>query len=407
MIRYHASWVVPIAARPVRDAWVTVDGGRVVALGSNGRPTPRADASEVDLAGWALMPGLVNAHTHLELSYMRDRVPRSSSFVAWVRDVMAARRQQPDPRAPGIMSAIERAIVEMTACGTIGVGDISNTLATFEPLTRSELSAVVFYELIRFKAPDPTAFVGSARREIDALCASERVRPSLAAHAPYSVAPLIFRAIMQELEDTSKPCSVHLSESREEVEFIQSGGGPWRTVLQELGVWDDAWVAPQVSPVQYLDENGFLHERALVVHGVHMTESDLTCLVERGSTLVACPRSNEYTGAGPPPLERFYNSGVRVAVGTDSLASVPDLNLFAELAAMRRLAPTVPASSLLESATRHGAASLGFEADYGTIEPGKRARLLGIAVPPRTSDVEEYLVSGIVPEQIRWIDDAG
>ena len=407
MIRYHASWVVPIAGRPVRDAWVTVDSGRVVALGSNGRPTHGADVSEVDLSGWVLMPGLINAHTHLELSYMRDRIPRSSSFVAWVRDVMAARRQQPDPRAPGIMSAIEVAIAEMTASGTIGVGDISNTLATFEPLTRSGLSAVVFYELIRFKTPDPTALVGNARREIDALSASERVTPSLAAHAPYSVAPLVFRAITHELEDTSKPCSVHLSESREEVEFIQSGGGPWRTLLQELGVWDDAWVAPQVSPVQYLDESGFLHKHALIVYGVHMTESDLTRLVERGSTLVTCPRSNAYTGAGSPPLEQFYSSGVRVAVGTDSLASVPDLNLFAELAVMRRLARSVPASALLESATRHGAASLGFEADYGTIEPGRRARLLGVAIPARTTDVEEYLVSGIMPEQIRWIDDVG
>src|SRR5207247_1400458 len=115
-------------------------------------------------------------------------------------------------------------------------------------------------------------------------------------------------------------------------------------------------------------------------------------------------RSNEHTGAGTPPIEAFYQSGVRVAVGTDSLACVPDLNVFAELAAMRRLAPSVPAAKLLDSATRQGARALGFEGEYGTIEPGRRARLLAVDVPPGTDDVEEYLVSGVQPEQLRWVE---
>ena len=105
-----------------------------------------------------------------------------------------------------------------------------------------------------------------------------------------------------------------------------------------------------------------------------------------------------------PPLEAFYEAGVPVAVGTDSLASAPDLNVFAELAAMRSLAPSVPAGALLNSATRQGSRALGFDGDFGTIEPGKVARLLAVAVPTGTDDVEEYLVSGIVPEQIRWIE---
>jgi len=105
-----------------------------------------------------------------------------------------------------------------------------------------------------------------------------------------------------------------------------------------------------------------------------------------------------------PPIEAFYQAGVRVAVGTDSLASAPDLNVFAELAAMRALAPSVAAAALLASATRDGAAALGFDADYGTIEAGKRARLLAIDVPQGIDDVEEYLVGGIEPRQIRWME---
>jgi cytosine/adenosine deaminase-related metal-dependent hydrolase len=360
---------------------------------------------DVDLGRVVLMPGLVNAHTHLELSYLRDEVPPSSAFVTWIRGVMGARRGHPDPMAPEILAAIDDAVEESEAAGTALLGDISNTLVTFGPLTRSALAAVVFYELIRFNAPEPEAFVDAARRQIDALAPTERVRVSLAAHAPYSVAPLVLRAMRAALDrDPFLPCSVHLSESQEEVEFIRTGGGAWRGLLEQVGAWDPAWVPPGVSPVQFLDDSGFLDSRVLAVHGVQMNAQDLARIAARGATLVTCPRSNGHTGAGAPPITEFYTSGNRVAVGTDSLASAPDLNVFAELATMRALAPSVPASLLLDSATRQGARALGFEADYGAIEPGKRARLLAVQIPPGALDVEEYLVSGIDPAQLRWLD---
>ena len=174
-------------------------------------------------------------------------------------------------------------------------------------------------------------------------------------------------------------------------------------LLEELGSWNPSWVAPGATPVEYLDGCGFLHDRLLAVHGVQMTHHDLAQLAERGVTLVTCPRSNAHTGAGVPPIAEFYASGVRVAVGTDSLASAPDLNVFTELREMRRLAPSVPAPRLLESATREGARALGFDAEFGTIEAGKSERLIAVTVPDGFEDVEEYLVSGVQPDQIRWL----
>jgi cytosine/adenosine deaminase-related metal-dependent hydrolase len=194
-----------------------------------------------------------------------------------------------------------------------------------------------------------------------------------------------------------------VAESPEEVEFLRTGEGPWRALLEDLGVWNPAWIAPGVSPVQYLDGLGLLSPRALAVHGVQMSAVDLDRLAARRTTLVTCPRSNAYTGAGIPPIERFYASAVPIAVGTDSLASTPDLNVFMELAAIRALARDVPASRLLDSATRQGARALGLDADYGTIAPGKRARLIGVTLPPGVDDVEEYLLSGVQPEQIAWL----
>lgn len=352
------------------------------------------------------MPGLVNAHTHLELSYLRGQVPAAESFVTWIRGVVGARRQRPDPNALDILDSVQAGIDESVAAGTALVGDISNTLVSYEPLASSALGGVVFHELLRFNTADADGVVEQACRQIDALPAHAWVKASLAAHAPYSVSPLVFRAIRRVMDARSPvPFSVHLAESRDETEFIATAGGEWRRFLEDVGSWDPTFEAPGVSPVAYLDDIGFLAPRLLAVHGVQMTPGDLARLVAQDATLVTSPRSNQHTGAGVPPVAGFYASGVRVAIGTDSLASTPDLNLFSEMAELRRLAPEVPAARLIRSATIEGAHALGFDASFGTIEVGKRSRLLTVAVPATVTDVEEYLLSGIEPGQLTWVGE--
>jgi cytosine/adenosine deaminase-related metal-dependent hydrolase len=185
--------------------------------------------------------------------------------------------------------------------------------------------------------------------------------------------------------------------------MLADGSGPWPGMLRFIGKMPANWTPPGVGPVEYLEGLGMLDARTLVVHGVQLQAPALERLAAIGCTLVTCPRSNQWVGVGAPPIERFYSSGVRVAIGTDSLASVADLNLFAELKTMRWLAPSVPARRLLESATTTGARALGFDADLGTIEAGKRAELIAVDLPPGVNDVEEYLVSGIAPGAIRWV----
>ena len=403
MVCCRARWVLPISVPPIPDGWITIDNGRIVARG--GRDPVSVDGGEavLDLGDVAVLPGLVNAHTHLELSYLRGRVPSSASLVSWVRALMAERRASPDSAAPEILRGVHDGITEAMASGTAVVGDITNSLITAQDLSKSGLAGMIFHELIGFSPADPAAMVERACQAVVDLKLADGLRSTLAAHAPYSVAPSIFRMMPPAIRRRGlSGCSVHLAESAEEMQFIRSGEGPWRQLLEDFGVWNAEWTAPGVSPVEYLDEQGFLNAQVLVVHGVHMSGADLTTLRARGTTLVTCPRSNRHTGAGVPPIDRFYESGVAVAVGTDSLASTPDLNLFSELADMHALAPALPPSTLLESATAVGARALGV-ADHGTIEPGQRARLIAVAVPRGVDDVEEYLVSGIEPAQVQWV----
>src|SRR5262249_35094253 len=143
------------------------------------------------------------------------------------------------------------------------------------------------------------------------------------------------------------------------------------------------------------------------VHGVQFDRADLGRLSSLGVTVVTCPRSNHYVGVGAPPIASFYEMHVPVAFGTDSLASVEDLNLFSELAEARRLAPDVPARALLESATSVGATALGAGKEFGTIEQGKTARLIAVRLPAGVADVEEYLVTGVEPSAVTWLRSQG
>jgi cytosine/adenosine deaminase-related metal-dependent hydrolase len=197
---------------------------------------------------------------------------------------------------------------------------------------------------------------------------------------------------------------VHLGESADEIEFLKQGTGGFRALLEELGVWDEDWEAPGNSPVGYLSDLGFLDRCALVVHGVQFDGGDLSRLKALRTTIASCPRSNVHVGVGSPPLEAFYAVDVSVAFGTDSLASVADMNLFSELKEARRIAPRVPARRLLESATLIGARALDFDDDYGSIDVGRRASLIAIRIPAGVDDVEEYLVGGIEPRDVEWLE---
>ena len=402
MIRYRADWILPIVGDPLHNTWVALNRGRIVALG---RPDDGGGADVVDLGRAVVLPGLVNAHTHLELSYLRGALKPAARFLDWIHELMRRRREFPDPADPQIIDAAKRGIRETRAAGTTLVGDISNTLVTVPLLAEGGMPALVFYELLRFNEPDPVGRVQRARQQLEALPTNSDVRTTLAPHAPYSVAPLLFRAIRADLDrHPFERSTVHLAESAEEVQFIRTGEGPWRELLQQIGTWTDEWKPPGTTPVGYLSDAGFLDERILVVHGVQLTAADLAKLAALDCIIVSCPRSNRHVGVGSPPLATIYAAGVPVAFGTDSLASVEDLSIFGELAEARRIAPRLTARRLLESATMIGARALGFESEFGSIEPGKRAALITVSMPPAVADVEEYLLSGIEPSMIRWLD---
>ncbi len=410
----RARSVLPIASAPLHNAWIEIADGRIAGIG-----TGRAPADADDFGDCAILPGLVNAHTHLELSWLAGKVPPANSMPDWIRAQLAVRRAAPVD-VDAAANAARAAIATAMATGTAIFGDISNSLTT------PGVPGVVFHEILGFRVVDAEPVVREAWARVDAVprdgsadgdttrdgdipptVMQGGVSPSLhqpasfsvVAHAPYSVSPALFAEIARQRRGA--PLAVHVGESPEEIEFLQTGQGAFRRLLDDLGAWNDAWSPPGCGPIEYLRRVGYLQPGMLAVHAGHLEDEELIALRDAGGVVVTCPRSNVWVGAGRPDVARFYRARVAVAIGTDSLASVDTLNMFDELAAVRQAAPGIAPGRIIESATLIGARALGLASDFGSIEAGKCADLVAVDLPAGVTDVEEYVVSGIPAGAVR------
>jgi cytosine/adenosine deaminase-related metal-dependent hydrolase len=382
-----ASWVVPVAGPALRDGRVAVDGGRVAWVGRKGEPGEPAAAVR-DLGPGVLLPGLVNAHTHLELSHLAGRTGWDRGFVPWVEDVVGERGRHGEAE---VRAATAAAIGWLEEHGTVAVGDVTNTLAHVTELAASTLSAVVFVELLAW---DP------ARAEASLTWAEERARAAaallrpgidvrLAAHAPHSVSP----ELMRQLVERGGPAAIHLAESPDEAAFLADGSGAWPSFLERRGLGHVAFEPTGRSPVRYAEELGVLHPRLVAVHAVQLEPDDRQILARRGVHVVLCPRSNRNLRVGTADAPALLAAGIRLALGTDSLASADTLDVLEDAVLLRRQFPGLDPAVILRMATQGGAEALGCD-DLGAIAPGKRAALAFAPAPRPPESPCEYLLSG-------------
>jgi cytosine/adenosine deaminase-related metal-dependent hydrolase len=277
--------------------------------------------------------------------------------------------------------------------GTVAVGDVANHGWIPALLARTPLWAVVFHELFGFRGVDAETFVNEAANRLDAMDADSaesdgRVRVALTPHAPHTTSPALLKALAGRSAATGAPLSVHVAESETEASFLRGGADEFRAFLTERGVWDEGWTPPGQSPVEHLDRLHVLTPRTLAVHCVHLGQRDVSRLQARGVTVVTCPRSNERLGVGSTPVPKLLGEGIPVALGTDSLATTADLDLFAEMATLRTQHPGVAPAAVLRMATINGAAALGMEDRIGSIEPDKSAALIVVPVDPGGAPLE-------------------
>ncbi|MCU0574169.1 MAG: amidohydrolase family protein [Syntrophobacteraceae bacterium] len=396
-ILHRASWLVPVSSPPIEDGAVLVHGERIVSAGDYGTVRSQAPAGtcEHDHGSAALVPGLVNAHTHLELTGFAGLIPLPQpGFPAWLGKVFEHRSAF---SIESMRRSIDQGLHQLTASGTAICGDINNG-SCLEPAPKtSGASRHVFFEVLGFDRQGLTDAVGLDM--LNAFAASARRSPamSLAAHAAYSTSPEVIRDAKGWCRRTGRVFSIHAAEHAEEVEFLRSGRGFCRELLQGLGRWAARWSPPGMSALAYLDRLGVLDRQTLVVHAVHFDGEDWEIARRRGISVCFCPRSNHNLSAGPPDIPRALGLGLVAALGTDSLASNTDLDLFREAVFTLDQYPGLSPEAVLAMITLGGATAIGQAQSFGAIEAGKSSRLLAVAIPESASHnhlAESILLQG-------------
>lgn len=368
----RAGWIVPMRTAPIRGGAVRIRDGRVVAVSAGAAAARERGARRLDLPETVVMPGLVNAHTHLEFSDMEAPLDASGGLPAWIERVIALRRGRDAGTAA---AAIHRGLREsadhgVTAIGEIATGIPAGAYPTGGPRLR------VFREAL---ALAPGAAVSTARlalRDLERLVAPT-IAPGLSPHAPYSVTVGLGRRLVAAAHRRGTPLAMHLAESVAEEDLLRASTGPFRDLFERLGVWPTATPPALVPAAEWITilARG---PRAIVVHGTHLDrDADAMARLARHRDrlcVAVCPRTTLALSGRLPPVGLFRDAGVRVAIGTDSRASSPDLSVLDECRLLAD-AGVVTAEEAVRMATLQAAWALGFERTSGSIVAGRPADL--------------------------------
>ena len=372
-IRLSASWIVPVVEPPVADGAVLVgDDGRILAIGPEAEvPAPPGVPVERHPDG-VLIPGLVNAHTHLELTGLGGQAPEDE-FAAWIRTIRRLKQQ----RTPGEFREAARTGLRMSwAGGVTTIADTGDSGAVMEALAELGGSGIVYHEVFG-PHPDQLAesLAGLEARVVElGRLVGPRVRLGVSPHAPYSVSGPLYRAVARLAERHELPMAVHLAESLAEQQLIESSTGPFAEAWRSRGIPLPDSLAqfegllPIRTPVRWLDAQGVLGPETLAIHAVRVDADDINLLARADVAIAHCPLSNARHGHGEAPLRALLSAGLRIGVGTDSEASVGPLDLFAEAREARRIG-RLSAAEAFSLITLDAALAVGM-ADVGGLSPG-------------------------------------
>lgn len=409
MIRYRARWVVPMASPPVGNGVVAVEGERIAYVGpADGGPA----GDEQDLGAVVLLPGLVNAHCHLELTAMRGFL-EDLDFRRWILRLTNARRSVLDRDA--LLDSARSGLEEGLRAGITAYADTCASGVVLQAMREAGVRGVMYQEVFGPDAAQCGEAIAGLRDQIAGLRYLETplVRVGISPHAPYTVCDDLFRAATALARELGLPMATHVAESELEHRLVIDAAGVFADGLRRRGI---AVERRAESPIQLLSTLGVLDAKPLLIHCVRVDARDIGSIAASGSPVAHCPASNAKLGHGVAPLDEMLAAGVTVGLGSDSMASNNRMDILSEarmalLAQRARMgSPATPsAEDVLALATIGGARALGIDAAAGTLEPGKSADLAAFALDPHapTQDPVTAAVFSIAGAPARFTAVAG
>ena len=394
-----ARWILSPGRPPLENGGIATFGGKIVAVDKASVLHRHYHGKVVDHGDAILSPPLVNAHCHLELSALAGRInPGRGSFTEWVNRLIAVRQDISDEEC---INSIEEAVYQLLENGVAVLADTGN-MQVVPSFIRASGKMWPFEGFFLEEIIAPRNMPGFNLEERVAIPAGARLSsPSApvflnvpAPHAPYTVAPLILKAIARTCAANNLPFSIHVAESVDETEFLRSGSGAMKALMKSKGHWPPDWDIPGTTPVQYLDSLGCLTPNTVCVHCVQVDRDDIEIMADRRVNVCLCPGSNAFIGVGNAPAFEMHRAGINLCLGTDSLASNKGLSILDEMATLASITPGLPPDAIFHAATAGGAKALGLEKVTGTLEPGKKALMIEIRTDCATAhDALEFMIN--------------
>ena len=386
---------------PIRDGAIVLAAGAVVDVGPADLLSSRfPDAKIVDRSDCTVLPGLVNAHTHLELSEFSCGRP-AASFVDWIMRLVPRGQATAESVQQSVARSVPIGIAQCLRFGVTCVGDISRHCTATRPLLSGGPLRVVSYGEVQAMAQRRELLEQRIAAAIDGTFASPHLLIAITPHAPYSVEPNGYRRCLEVAREHNLPLATHLAETPDEATFLSRHAGPFRELWDYLGAWDQSVPAFNGGPIRLADSLGLLDHPTLLAHVNYCDDDELALLARGRASVVYCPRTHAYFGHPPHRWREMLTRGINVALGTDSCASAPDLDLVEELRNLRRLAPDVPPDRLWEMATIRAAGAVRMDDRIGTLTPGKAADLI-VFRADGNDPLATILDSKILPAEV-WI----
>ena len=407
---YAASWLINPDAPPIAGGALLVRDGLIVDSGPLDVLRRGYAAPVLDFPGCALLPGFVNAHTHLALTHFPSWRLRSSvdynprRFTDWIIQLIKISRGLTAAEYP---PSVHEGIRMCLESGTTAIGEIITNPALAGLYHKSPLVGRLYFECLgqdlnHFTSTFTAATAAATQGE------SQQILTGISPHSPYTIAPEHLTAIRDSSASKTLPLAIHVSESRSEVEFIRNGSGDFASDFYPFVGWERFLGRPPgCSSTELLDRFGLLTPTTVAVHCVHLTAADTDIIKSRGSHIVLCPRSNDLLDVGRAPVALFKKTGISLALGTDSLASNNSLSLWDELRfALETFPDDLTEQDVLRMVTLGGAAALGVSDSCGSLAAGKRADFQVISTSPgdesrvvqrvmRTGKLQEVFVGGM------------
>jgi cytosine/adenosine deaminase-related metal-dependent hydrolase len=411
---YLSKFILPITADPIENGALVVDKNRIRDCGPASEILAKYPKAErEDLGNTVLLPGLINAHCHLELTHASNYLYASYedpsgefNFIRWLIDLS---KYQDALKPEDKRKALQEGLSSLRYSGTTTVGDLTTYEGAFTCYQESGLRVVTYPELLNINQKQSQDRFESALAFVDEVIATDhpKIRAGLAPYAPYTLSKNLLKIFYQHLKQLNIPVQIHTSMSFAEMEFFYDSKGDIANILFPHIGWGDHLPPPhKKTPIQYLHSIEFLQGRPALVGCVHLGPTDLALIAHSKASIVYCPNVNETLQLGRAPIRKILKEKIPVGLGSDHLGCNSSLSVWDEMRKALELSQKenepLTAEEVLTMATWGGAYNLGKEKEIGSLDKGKLADFLVMQTPPHTtlSNVTEQVVQKTSPEGI-------